>query len=60
MKPIDLHSRKKSIANINSLVVNTFFLDIFFCFQQKKETHTGLAQHEGKKMLTHFWGELSL
>jgi len=32
---------------VNSLVIN-ILRNIFFCVQQKKETHTGLEQHEGE------------
>jgi len=40
---------------INCLVTNTNILqNIFFCVQRKKETHTGLKQHEGEKMMREF------
>jgi len=42
---IDFHSRKKILwklmATVNCLVTN-IIQNIFFCVQQKKETHTGL------------------
>ncbi len=48
----DLHSTEKqklckSMAISNCLVTN-ILQNIFFCVQQKKETHTGLARHEGE------------
>jgi len=36
----------KSMASVNCLVTNNL-QNIFYCVQQKKETHTGLEQHEG-------------
>jgi len=48
---IDFHSRKKilwqSTATVSCLDTN-ILQNIFFCVQQKKETHTGLEQHEGE------------
>jgi len=46
---------------VNCLVTN-ILQNILFCAQQKRETHTGLEQHEGEKMMTEFsfLGELSL
>ncbi len=35
------------MASINYLV-NNIIQNIFFCVQQKKETHTGLEQVEGE------------
>ncbi len=35
------------MATINVLVTN-ILQNMFFCVQQKKETHTGLEQVEGK------------
>jgi len=37
----------KSMGSINCLVTNGL-QNIFFCVQQKKETHTGLEQLEGE------------
>ncbi len=37
----------KSMAAVNS-VVTSILLNMIFCVQQKKETHTGLDQHEGE------------
>ncbi len=49
----DLHSAEKqklckSMAIISNCLVTNILQNIFFCVQQKKETHTGLAQHEGE------------
>jgi len=43
---IDLKT-KKLIATINCLVIN-ILQNVYFCVQQKKETHKGLEQHEGE------------
>ncbi len=37
----------KSMAAVNS-VVTSILLNMLFCVQQKKETHTGLDPHEGE------------
>ncbi len=47
----------KSMATVNCLVTN-FLKNIFFCVQQKKETHTGLEQLEDEYIS--FLGELFL
>ncbi len=31
----------------SNCLVTTILRNILFCLQQKKETHTGLKQHEG-------------
>jgi len=56
---IDFHSIFYS-NQINFLVTD-ILQNIFFCVQQKKETHTGLEQPEGEEMMTEFsfLGELS-
>jgi len=47
MDPIDFHSRKNTME-VNGVIycsiTDVFFLNIFFCVQQKKETHIGLEQ----------------
>ncbi len=40
------------MATSNCLVT---LQNIFFCVQQKKETQTGLEQHEVEKMMTEFF-----
>jgi len=65
---IDFHSRKTTnyVSQwLPSTVwwLPTFFnIYIFFCVQQKKETHTGLEHLEGEKIIItfSFWGKLSL
>ncbi len=49
------------METINYLVTS-ILQNIFVYVQHKKETHTGLKQHEGDKMMTKlsFLGELSL
>ncbi len=49
------------MATVNCLVAS-ILQNIFFCVQQKKETHAGLERHEGEQMITKFSfsGELSL
>ena len=52
MVAIDFHSiffflLWKSMGSISRLVTN-FLQNIFFCVQQKKESHTGFEQHEGE------------
>ncbi len=41
------------MAIVNCLFTN-ILENIFFCSQQKKETHTGLEQLEGERMITEF------
>jgi len=41
------------MGSIECLVTN-ILQNIFFCVQQKKETHTGLKQLEGEEMMTEF------
>lgn len=38
----------------NCLVTN-IFLNLFFCVQHRKETDTGLEQHEGEIMITKYY-----
>ncbi len=49
VEDVDFHSTEKILwklmATINCLVTN-ILRNIFFCVQQKKETHTGLNQLE--------------
>lgn len=51
----------KSLATIKYLVTN-ILKNIFFCVEQRKETHTDLEQLGGEPILTElsFWGELLL
>jgi len=48
---IDFHCRKNSTMEFNAYTVNSLITNIlqniFFCVQQKKETHTGLEQAAG-------------
>ncbi len=41
------------MATINCLVTK-ILQNIFFCAQQKKESHTGLQQLEAEQMITEF------
>jgi len=44
----------------NNYLVTIILQNIFFCFQQKKETHTGLEHHGGELMTEFsFLGELT-
>ncbi len=40
------------MAPLNRLMVTNIFLNIFFCVQQLKPTHTGLKQLEDKYIMT--------
>ncbi len=53
----------KSMAPVNCLVVTNIFLNIFFCVQQLKPTHTGLKQLEDKYIMTEldfYWQTITL
>ncbi len=49
------------VTSINFLITSNLQNNLFYV-QHKKETHTGLEQHEGEKIMTKFkfLGELSL
>ncbi len=46
MVAIALHSNNDTME-VNCLITN-ILQNIFFCVQQKKETHTGLKRHKGE------------
>ncbi len=49
--PIDFHSREINTMEVNGdhqLFDYSILQNIFFYVQQKRETHTGLEQHEGE------------
>ncbi len=51
LDPIDLQSMEKyyeSQWGPETVWLLIFFKNVFFCVQQKKETDTGLGQHESK------------
>ncbi len=49
---IEIHTMD-SMATVSCLVTN-ILQNIFFCVWEKKETHTGLEQHDGVWMMIKF------
>jgi len=68
MVGIDFHSRKTTnyvsqwwfLQLSGGYQHSSKYIYIYFCVQQKKETHTGLEHLEGEKIIITFWGKLSL
>ncbi len=46
MVAIDFHSMDKKTGEVNGYRQLLLIQNIFFCVQQKKQTHTGLEQFE--------------